>query len=443
MRIGALFLTFLLFFACETSCQDYEILKLQDAIRIAIAHNRSIQTATLETDKSSDRVSAVKTRIYPATSLNALTSRLISPFSLSFEEGIFGNFPDIGPVPGQDTKVKAEPAWTTFVVGTVQQPLTQIYKIKLNQALLEASNRETKEKERAEKQDIIHQVKKLYYAILQSQSSIRFSEQEIDLYRELKRVTDDYVLQKVALKSDGLEVNARLAKAEYDAVVARNELEKRKEQFNILLGRDLRTKFSVNSIAGPASFEDELETAQSIALQERPELQQARWRLKEAELDSRIKKSEYLPDVGLSFNYFSPMNIEFVPDHFMSVGFFMSWDVFDWGRKGYELAEKRKTIEQARLSLAETEQRILSDVNSQHRKLKESRMLVEVIRLTQDAAEETLRITTNRFKQQSALLKDVLQAQTSFEETRNQLEQALLSVWVARADFEKAVGMEQ
>ena len=79
--------------------------------------------------------------------------------------------------------------------------------------------------------------------------------------------------------------------------------------------------------------------------------------MKEAEYDARIKKAEYIPDLSLSFNYLSPVGVDFVPDHFMSVGFYMSWDVFDWGRKGYELAEKRKTQEQARLAILETESR--------------------------------------------------------------------------------------
>ena len=70
-------------------------------------------------------------------------------------------------------------------------------------------------------------------------------------------------------------------------------------------------------------------------------------------------------------------------------------------------------------------------------------MLVELTRLTQEAAQEKVRTTTNRYKEQSALLKDVLQAQTSLEETRDQYEQAILSLWVASADFEKAIGMEQ
>ena len=136
------------YFSSTVIAQNPEILSVQDAIQIALMHNRTVQSARLDVEKSSDRVSAVKTRLLPVISFNALASRLVSPFSLSFDKGIFGDFPDIGPVPAEDTKVSTESNWTAYIVGSVQQPLSQIYSVKLNQALLESSREESKEKER-------------------------------------------------------------------------------------------------------------------------------------------------------------------------------------------------------------------------------------------------------------------------------------------------------
>ena len=59
---------------------------------------------------------------------------------------------------------------------------------------------------------------------------------------------------------------------------------------------------------------------------------------------------EYIPDVSLSFNYLSPFNVEFLPKNIMSVGFMVNWDIWDWGRKKKELAEKTLTVKQADLS---------------------------------------------------------------------------------------------
>jgi outer membrane protein TolC len=439
----AIFAFFLLSATLYAAAAQPEILHLQDAIQIALKNNRSLQSSKLESDQSFDQLAAVRTHYYPVLNVNLLASRLLNPFSLSFDEGAFGTYPGIGPIPSENTKIETEPAWTSLLVGTVQQPLSQIYRIKLNEELLRAVQKESWEKERQAIHDVVNQVKKLYFAILQSQSSLQYSEEELKLYRELKRVTDDYVIQNAALKSDAMDVSARLAKAEYDSLVTKNQMDQQMEQLNILLGRDIRTKFTVDPVGEPAAFENDIEKAQEAALQQRPELLQAQYKVQEADLDARIKKSEYIPDISFSFNYFSPIGIDFVPDRFLSVGFYMTWDVFDWGRKGHEFAEKKKVAEQARLSLKETEQRVLADVNEQHRKVSESVMLVNVLRLAEESSEEKVRVMLNRYKEQSALLKDVLQEQTALQEAHHQVHQAILGMWAARADFEKATGVDQ
>jgi hypothetical protein len=48
----------------------------------------------------------------------------------------------------------------------------------------------------------------------------------------------------------------------------------------------------------------------------------------------------------------------------------------------------------------------------------------------------------NQFEQKTALLKDVLQQKMSSETVTNQYNQALLSFWTAKADFEKSLGEE-
>jgi len=52
---------------------------------------------------------------------------------------------------------------------------------------------------------------------------------EVKSYRELERVTGEYVLQQVVLKSDYLQVQTRLAKAEYEALDLTNRLSTQKE----------------------------------------------------------------------------------------------------------------------------------------------------------------------------------------------------------------------
>ncbi len=54
-----------------------------------------------------------------------------------------------------------------------------------------------------------------------------------------------------------------------------------------------------------------------------------------------------------------------------------------------------------------------------------------------------MRVLNARYSAQEALFKDVLQSQAALAEANHQYQQALLSFWTAKADFEKAMGTDQ
>ena len=420
-----------------------ETLTLEEAIKLALRDNRQVKTATLEVSKSADRLAAVRTRRLPEFKVSALSSQLLSSLDFKFEQGVFGNFPGIGPIPGADTTISTPRRPTTVVVGQINQPLSQLYRIGLSLKQLGVGREIAEQQTQAQRLAVINNVKRTYYAILQTQSALGASEEAIKLYRELDRVTGEYVVQQVALKAEGLEVKTRLAKSEYEASTLRDQLATQKEQLNQLLGRDVNAEFAVSPVQALNYYEVDLAAARARALEHRPEIQEARLKIKQAEYDRRIKKSEYLPDVSLSFNYVSSININFVPRQMSSVGLLASWEPFDWGRKKRELNEKKRAIEQSEYNLRETENTVLIEVNAKFRKLEQTRQLLAIGRLAEETSREQARVMSNRYTAQAAMLKDVLHAQSSLSEANYQYKQALLAVWAARADFEKAIGGDQ
>ncbi len=69
-------------------------------------------------------------------------------------------------------------------------------------------------------------------------------------------------------------------------------------------------------------------------------------------------------------------------------------------------------------------------------------MLLNAARTGHEAAAEQFRVTSNRYKEQAALIKDLLQAQARSTETEFQYQQALSSYWSALADLHRAMGEE-
>jgi outer membrane protein TolC len=209
------------------------------------------------------------------------------------------------------------------------------------------------------------------------------------------------------------------------------------------MGRNLLTEFRVNPVPEAIALENDLEGARTRALQQRPEVREAKLRISQAKYDRRIKQSEYIPDISFITSYARTVNLSPVPENLGFAGFLMTWEPFDWGRKRRELAAKTETVAQAQNDARDSESKILIDVDSKFRNLQASRGQLKASRATQAAAREKLKETVDAFKNETALIKDVLQAQTRLAQANSDYQKSLSGFWTARAEFEKATGEEK
>jgi outer membrane protein TolC len=421
--------------------EEQNVLTLDQAIALALENNRSLKNATLNVGKAQNQVAATRTYRLPAVNSYILGARQLSHADLKFDKGALGVLPGVGPVPAQDTTIRSSGRFSALLVNQVTQPISQLHRIGLAIKQAEIGVETAKQQVRTEQHSVVANVKTAYYSILQTQSSLRAAEQNIRSYRELDRLTEEYVLQRVSLKSESLEIKTRLAKAELDALSLQDALATQKEQLNALLGRSLETDFSVKLAAEAELVDIDLRRAQATALEERPEISQAKLKVTQAEIDRRSKRSEFIPDVSLNFSQTSPINYsDVLPGNLTTIGIAVNWNVVDWGRKKQELAAKAASVVQADNSLKDTESLVIREVNSNFRKLEQKARMLRVAELAQETAAETLRVTTNSYRVNAALFKDVLQSESAMEQANDQYQQALLSLWTAKSEFEKSLG---
>ena len=422
---------------------DPPLLTLQEAIQLGMANNRTLRIASLELEKSKWEIAEFKTKRLPAFSGSVLGSQLLTELSFTFKEGAFGSFPATGPIPDKDTKITTPQRPTALVISQVTQPLSQLYKIHLGLRAQQISSLLDSEKVRAERQAVIRDVKQAYFAVLQSESALQAEEASVRHYQELDRVVLQRVSQEAALQSDSLDVKARLASEHYKLAQLRNTLDSRKEYLNDLLGRDIRTDFRAEAVP-PAAFEEaDLRVAQTRALAQRPEIKQAELSRQQAEYARRSAKADYIPDVGIAFNYLSPFNVDVLPKNVASLGVELKWEPWDWGRRKDVINQKKVVESQAETQLLDAQSKVLMDVNARFRKLEEARMLISVSDAAREAAQQKLREVTSKYEQQSVLLRDVLQQQAATASALDNYQQAVLGFWSAKAEFDKSLGEEQ
>ena len=427
-------------FAQETTSPPDERLTLDQAIALALRDNHEIKIARLAVERSDEEISAAKTFRLPSLHAYSLFSGNLATNELNIQNPSTTLFPGLGPF--FSLNVERKP--TALIGAAVIEPLTQQYRIGLQIKLRGLARDVAQAKLRQQQNETIDQVKKAYYAVLQTQSGLTSVQEALKSYRELDKITGDYVVQQVALKADQLTVQTRLARVQYEELELTSRLATQKEQLNSLLGRDIGASFEVARTPEFVSFDSDLTEARRIASEKRPELQQARLLIQQANLDRRIKKSQYIPDISAGFTYLTARNFsDAVPKNFANVGVAVTWEVFDWGRKKRELAARDKAIEQAKTGLKETEDQVLIDVGDKLRKLQLAGQALRVARLSEDSAKENLRVSTGRYKLQAVLLSDVLQSQASLAEASHEYQQALLAFWTAKAEFEKSLGEDK
>jgi outer membrane protein TolC len=136
----------------------------------------------------------------------------------------------------------------------------------------------------------------------------------------------------------------------------------------------------------------------------------------------------------------SPVNINFLPQNIGFVGALFTWQPWDWGQKRHNIAQKVLAEQQAALSVDDTRDQILLDVNSNFRQLREARAQLAAAEAARDAERERLRNQQEAYSQQSILLSDLLRQQASLAEADDQYRQAVFGYWRTRADFQKALG---
>ena len=412
------------------------VLTLEQALDIALQDNRTLDNAEMDVGKAADSVAAERTKRLPKLNLGASESYNLTPQSYTYETGTFG------PVPTDDVEITSHEGFTTIVSASVKQPLSDLYRIGLTIDQSEINEDIAGQDLRSRRQAIVNDVKDAYYNILKTQNELLTTQASIAFYQELDQLVDRYYEEQTVLQYETLEVKSRLARSQHDAFKEDNRLDTQKEKLNKLLGRDVAIRYSVGAVGVDRLPLPSIAEAESLAIEQRPEIDTRRLQLKHAEYGYRIKKSEYIPHIDLQYRYTRLYNTDFIPDKESAIGLTARWEFYDWGRKSQDLSKKTLAIRQARNEIEEAESQVIIDVNHRMRGLEDARNLVSVTTITQQAAQEKLRVLMNQYRQQAVLLDDVLKAERQLSVANTEHHNAQLSVWTAQSELQKAMGEE-
>jgi outer membrane protein TolC len=417
------------------------LLTEQQAVEMARAANRQNRESALEDAQAAAAIRQTESYFYPQSSVKLVSGFPLKPAEFSIPEGALGTFPGTGPIPNRNVTLSGGQNLTLATFATVGQPLSQLYKVHLSMMSARNQLALAQAAARQQLQSVTQQVRQAYHEVCLLEVKVDADRSQLKFLEEAQAVAGHNVEQGTALSADSLDAKSAVAQQRYGLLKDSDALESAREQLNILLARNVDEPFSVEAMAAPSSEEAALAEAREIALRQRPEIREAKLQAEKSNLDIRREKAEYLPDVSAQLTYVGFQNIDFLPTNMITAGLSLEWEnPWDWGRRRAKLAGLRDASKQQSLNAEDAQDKVLLDVSRRLRALREARLLVDAAEAAKDASAERLRVVADQYKQQSALLADVLKQTANDSQQAENLSQALAAFWNARADFDLALG---
>jgi outer membrane protein TolC len=303
--------------------------------------------------------------------------------------------------------------------------------------------------EKVTRQDVILDAKNAYYSILKAQKLLGVAKQRVTQIAAQKDVAENFYEVGMSPLNDLLEAQATLANAKQELIVAQNNLEIAKSQFNIVLRRPVNAPVNIHDILDYTPFLYDVDYCLSVARENRLEIKVADLDVEIAEKEVQLARKDYYPSINLTGRYqrigddYKVAGGEGISDAVSwDIRATAEWDFWEWGRTTFGIREKLHRLSQAQYGRSEIQDNIDLEVKTSYLRTKESEKNIITVEKAIEQAKENFRINQERFKEQVATTTDVLDAQTLLSDTMTNYFNALYDFKISKATLFRAMGQE-
>jgi len=303
--------------------------------------------------------------------------------------------------------------------------------------------------EKVVRQDVILDAKNAFYSVLKTQKLLGVAEQRVTQIAAQKDVAENFFEVGMSPLNDLLQAQASLANARQDFIVAKNNLEIAKSQFNIVLRRRVNAPVEIQDILDYAPFVHDIDYCLSTARENRLEITVTDLEVEIAEKEVKLARKDYYPSINLTGKY-TRIGDEYNVDGGEGISDAASWDIrataqwdfWEWGRTTFGIREKLHRLTQTQYWRSEILDNIDLEVKTAFLRTKEGEKNIITVEKAIEQAKENFRINQERFKEQVATTTDVLDAQTLLSDTMTNYFNALYDFKISKATLFRTMGQE-
>jgi outer membrane protein TolC len=287
--------------------------------------------------------------------------------------------------------------------------------------------------------ELIHQVARGYYSVLQASAFVAVREESVQTFEESLRVARERLNAGGAVKTDVLNLEVQLAQANDDLIRARNGVLLSLAALNTAIGSDLAGPDNLPAGREPSADRPAL-GADAAAVQVRPEYGAA-VRLADVRKAGALKaRREYWPTLNAfgSTDWNSDVSADF--ENSYMVGVQAEVTLFDGFRREAAVTGAEARERAARAEVQKAVNALKLDLATASLQAGEAWDRLEVARKSIENAEEALRITREKYRLGAADIPELLTAQVGLAGTRTRNVAALYDCLTAFSNLERARG---
>ncbi len=415
-------------------------LSLHDAVALALRENRAVVAAEAGVRAADERLNQAKSGMLPRVNISESAMRGNNPvyvFSSLLTQHQFGagNF-NLGPLNRPD-------ALTNFQTQlTVDQPIYDARQTRNATSTAQLSGRMAAEDQRRTRMETIARVAQTYYGAILAVENLKAAGQAVRSAEADLRRAEDVRAAGMSTDVDVLSIKVHLASVNEQRITRQAQLDVARAALNDAMGLPLEAEHVLAGILSPTGpAEMVLGSLEKEAAEGRAETRQSRLAASLAEVQNRAAHDSWLPQIGVraAFETDAQRFVTRGGANWMA-GVTVRWNVFNGFADRAKMAETSSLLEKARADEQRAGSAVKLQVRQAYAGLQAASQRIQVAATAVAAAEESLRITQNRYEAGLATVTDLLRTETALLDTKTRYLASLHDERLAATMVEFAAG---
>ena len=420
---------------------------LEKCKELAIKNNVKVKNAVLEIKASEETQASVYTKYFPQISASAtgiysfkdLINYNFSGANLPVYDGNLGNLgaaTNYAYVPGMKISLIDKIGDANILIT---QPVYAGGRISTSNDLAQVGRDVNVDKYNIEKYKACFEVEKYYWQIVSLQGKYKTTEFYDRFLNNLLKDVNSAVNAGLTTKNDALKVSLKLNELHINQLKLNNGISMLKEALCQHIGEtfdnNLTLSDTANSVKEPSSFYIDSKNG----VENRFETSMQRNAVKADELQSKLKKGEFLPEFGVGFmyDYFNIMK-QGSTNGFLFAS--LNVPISAWWGGSHELEERQIKEEIMKNTQKETSELLALDISKAWKDLDETYKQIQLGEEAVTQAQENFKITESNYKAGTIAISDFLEAQALLEQSQDQLSEFHANYNLAKAKYLQTVG---